>query len=44
MNKMKKNKYLISPDINNNFLTEIIDGYDQDNNKITTKADYQGRT
>ena len=36
--KMKKNKYLISPNINNNALTKSIKGIDQDNNQINTKV------
>ena len=31
--KMKKNKYLISPNINDNALTKSIKGIDQDNNQ-----------
>ena len=31
---MKKNKYLLSPDINNPDLTRTIRGYDQENKKI----------
>ena len=36
--KMKKNKYLVSPDIDNNALTKNIRGVDQNNNHITTKV------
>ena len=36
--KMKKNKYLISPNINNNALTKSVKGIDQDNNQINTKV------
>ena len=36
--KMKKNKYLISPNINNNALTKNVKGIDQDNNQINTKV------
>ena len=36
--KMKKNKYLISPNINNNALTKSVIGFDQDNNQINTKV------
>ncbi len=35
---MKKNKYLLSPDINNPDLTETIKGYDQENKKIDVKV------
>ena len=35
---MKKNKYLLSPDINNPDLTKIIKGYDQENKKIDVKV------
>ena len=35
---MKKNKYLLSPDINNPNLTQIIKGYDQDNKKIDVRV------
>ena len=34
---MKKNKYLISPNINNEYLTKSVKGIDQDNNPIKTK-------
>ena len=33
-----KNKYLISPDINNNDLTKSIKGFDQNHNKIKTNV------
>ena len=36
--KMKKNKYLISPDIKNDTLTKVITGIDQDNNQINAKV------
>ena len=36
--KMNKNKYLVSPNINNISLTKNIKGFDQDNNKINTKV------
>ena len=36
--KMKKNNYLVSPDINNNSLTKYIRGIDQDNNQVNTKV------
>ena len=36
--KMKKNKYLISPNINNNALTKSVKGIDQDNNQINTQS------
>jgi len=36
--KIKKNKYLVFPDINNPSLTKSIRGLDQDNNPITTKV------
>ena len=36
--KMKKNKYLISPNINNDALTKNVKGIDQDNNQINTKV------
>jgi len=35
---MKKNKYLVSPNINNSELTKNIKGFDEDNNKINTKV------
>ena len=35
---MKKNKYLLSPDINNPNLTKTIKGYDQKNNEIDVKV------
>ena len=36
--KIKKNKYLVSPDINDNALTKVISGVDQDNNQVNTKV------
>ena len=33
-----KNKYLISPDINNNDLTKSIKGFDQNHNEIKTNV------
>ena len=39
--KMKKNKYLVSPDINNNALTKIISGVDQDDNQQDDRDEYQ---
>ena len=35
---MKKNKYLIQPDINNLDLTESVEGIDEKKQKITTKV------
>ena len=35
---MKKNKYLIKPDINNLDLTRSVDGIDEKKQKITTKV------
>ena len=36
--KIKKNKYLVSPDIYNNALTKSIRGVDQNNNEVNTKV------
>ena len=36
--KMKKNKYLVSPDINNITLTQNIKGVDQDNNQVKIRV------
>ena len=36
--KLKKNKYLVSPDIYNNALTKSIRGVDQNNNEVNTKV------
>ena len=36
--KMKKNNYLISPNINNDALTKNVRGIDQDNNQVNTKV------
>jgi len=36
--KMKKNKYLISPNINNDALTKNVRGIDQNNNQVNTKV------
>jgi len=36
--KMKKNKYLVSPDINNDALTQNVKGIDQNYNQIETKV------
>ena len=36
--KMKKNNYLVSPNINNNSLTKYIRGIDQNNNQVNTKV------
>ena len=36
--KIKKNNYLVSPDINNNSLTKYIKGVDQNNNQVNTKV------
>ncbi len=36
--KMRKNKYLISPNINNEALTKKVKGIDQDNNQINIKV------
>ena len=36
--KMKKNKYLIAPNINNDALTKSVRGIDQDNNQVNTKV------
>ena len=35
---MKKNNYLISPNINNDALTKSVRGIDQDNNQVNTKV------
>ena len=35
---MKKNKYLIKPDINNLNLTRSVEGFDEKKQKITTKV------
>ena len=35
---MKKNKYLVSPDIINPSLTKSIKGFDQENKQIITKV------
>ena len=35
---MKKNKYLIKPNINNSKLTKTIKGFDEKERKITTKV------
>ena len=36
--KMKKNNYLVSPNINNSSLTKYIRGIDQNNNQVNTKV------
>jgi len=36
--KMKKNKYLIAPNINNDALTKSVRGIDQDNNQVNTEV------